>query len=76
MEFFEALGTDGKRAGKKVFLILDNLGVHHRRPGTDQRDGLFAGDAGRSVVAAELTRRNPVFDWARVTKKAPAECVV
>lgn len=32
IEFFEALVTDGKRAGKKVFLILDNLGVHHFKP--------------------------------------------
>ncbi|MCS6764624.1 MAG: IS630 family transposase [Candidatus Protistobacter heckmanni] len=32
IEFFEALVADGKRAGKKVFLILDNLGVHHCKP--------------------------------------------
>ena len=32
IEFFEALVVDGKRAGKKVFLILDNLGVHHCKP--------------------------------------------
>ena len=31
-ESFEALVADGKRAGKKVFLILDNLGVHHCKP--------------------------------------------
>ena len=32
IEFFEALVADGQRAGKKVFLILDNLGVHHCKP--------------------------------------------
>jgi transposase len=32
IEFFEALITDGRRLGKKVFLILDNLGVHHCKP--------------------------------------------
>ncbi|MCS6764729.1 MAG: IS630 family transposase [Candidatus Protistobacter heckmanni] len=32
IEFFEALVADGKRAGKKVFLILDNLSVHHCKP--------------------------------------------
>ncbi|OIQ67426.1 hypothetical protein GALL_509970 [mine drainage metagenome] len=29
IEFFEALAAD---AGRKVFLILDNLGVHHCKP--------------------------------------------
>jgi hypothetical protein len=24
--------ADGRRAGKKVFLILDNLGIHHCQP--------------------------------------------
>jgi transposase len=32
IEFFEALVRDGRRLGKKVFLILDNLGVHHCKP--------------------------------------------
>lgn len=32
IEFFEALVADGQRAGKKVLLILDNLGVHHCKP--------------------------------------------
>ena len=32
IEFFEALVADGQRAGKKVFLILNNLGVHHCKP--------------------------------------------
>ena len=32
IEFFAALVVDGKRACKKVFLILDNLGVHHCKP--------------------------------------------
>jgi transposase len=32
IEFFEALVADGQRVGKKVFLILDNLGVHHCKP--------------------------------------------
>ena len=32
IEFFEVLVVDGKRAGKKVFLILDNHGVNHCRP--------------------------------------------
>lgn len=32
IEFFEALISDGQRAGKKIFLILDNLGVHHCKP--------------------------------------------
>ena len=32
IEFFEALVVDGKHAGKKVFLVLDNLGVHHCKP--------------------------------------------
>jgi transposase len=32
IEFLEALVADGQRAGKKVFLILDNLGVHHCKP--------------------------------------------
>ena len=27
--FFEALVAQGKCAGKELFLILDNLGVHH-----------------------------------------------
>ena len=29
IEFFEALVIDGQYAGKKVFLVLDNLGIHH-----------------------------------------------
>jgi hypothetical protein len=32
IEFFQALVAEGQRAGKKVFLILDNLGVHHCKP--------------------------------------------
>jgi len=32
IEFFEALVADGQRAGKKVLLILDNLGAHHCKP--------------------------------------------
>lgn len=32
IEFFEALVKDSKRSRKKVFLILDNLGVHHCKP--------------------------------------------
>jgi len=32
IEFLRALVQDGKRAGRKVFLILDNLGVHHCKP--------------------------------------------
>jgi transposase len=32
IEFFEALIKDGRRSRKKVFLILDNLGVHHCKP--------------------------------------------
>ena len=32
IEFFEALVAEGKRAGKEVFLILDNLGLHHCKP--------------------------------------------
>jgi transposase len=32
IEFFEALVSDGRRLRKKVFLILDNLGVHHCKP--------------------------------------------
>jgi transposase len=32
IEFFRALVADGQRVGKKVFLILDNLGVHHCKP--------------------------------------------
>ncbi|CUA99143.1 IS630 family transposase [Thiomonas bhubaneswarensis] len=32
IEFFEALVADGRRRGQKVFLILDNLGVHHCKP--------------------------------------------
>ena len=32
IEFLQALVRDGRRRGKKVFLILDNLGVHHCKP--------------------------------------------
>lgn len=32
IEFFGALVADGRRRGQKVFLILDNLGVHHCKP--------------------------------------------
>jgi transposase len=32
IEFFEALVKDGRRSRKKIFLILDNLGVHHCKP--------------------------------------------
>ena len=32
IEFLHALVKDGRKAGKKVFLILDNLGVHHCKP--------------------------------------------
>ena len=32
IEFFEALVRDGRRVQRKVFLILDNLGVHHCKP--------------------------------------------
>lgn len=32
IEFLQALVVDGQRVGKKVFLILDNLGVHHCKP--------------------------------------------
>ena len=32
IEFLRALVQDGKRAGRKVFLILDNLGVYHCKP--------------------------------------------
>ena len=32
IELLRALVQDGKRAGRKVFLILDNLGVHHCKP--------------------------------------------
>ncbi|TSE31409.1 DDE superfamily endonuclease [Tepidimonas thermarum] len=32
LEFLQALVRDGQRRRKKVFLILDNLGVHHGRP--------------------------------------------
>lgn len=32
IEFFTALVADGQRSGKKIFLILDNLGVHHCKP--------------------------------------------
>ena len=32
IEFLQALVRDGRKAGKKVFLILDNLGVHHCKP--------------------------------------------
>ena len=35
IEFFEALVCDGRRAQRKVFLILDNLGVHHCNPVKD-----------------------------------------
>lgn len=32
IEFLDALRRDGRRRRKKVFLILDNLGVHHCKP--------------------------------------------
>lgn len=32
IEFFTALVADGQRANRKIFLILDNLGVHHCKP--------------------------------------------
>ena len=32
IEFLHALVRDGKRRRKKVFLVLDNLGVHHCKP--------------------------------------------
>ncbi len=32
IEFFMALVADGKRVNKKIFLILDNLSVHHCKP--------------------------------------------
>lgn len=32
IEFLQALVRDGKRRGKKVFLILDNLGLHRCKP--------------------------------------------
>lgn len=32
IEFLQALVRDGKRRSKKVFLVLDNLGVHHCKP--------------------------------------------
>ena len=32
IEFLQALVRDGKRRRKKVFIILDNLGVHHCKP--------------------------------------------
>ena len=32
IESLKALVRDGKRRRKKVFLILDNLGVHHCKP--------------------------------------------
>ena len=32
IEFLDALRRDGKRRRKKVFLVLDNLGVHHCKP--------------------------------------------
>ena len=32
IEFLQALVRDGRRRRKKVFLILDNLGVHHCKP--------------------------------------------
>ena len=42
--------ADGQRAGKKVFLILDNLGVHHCKPvkawlaeRKEQRAGWYSG---------------------------------
>lgn len=31
IEFLQALVTEGQRSGKKVFLILDNLRVHHSK---------------------------------------------
>ena len=35
IKFFEALVADGRREGKKIFLILDNLSVHHCQPVKD-----------------------------------------
>ena len=32
IEFLQALVRDGKCRHKKVFLILDNLGVYHCKP--------------------------------------------
>jgi transposase len=32
IEFLDSLVKDGKRRGRKVFLILDNLSVHHCKP--------------------------------------------
>jgi transposase len=32
IEFLQALAKQGRSEGKKVFLILDNLGVHHCKP--------------------------------------------
>jgi transposase len=32
IEFLQALVKDGRKARKKIFLILDNLGVHHCKP--------------------------------------------
>ena len=32
IEFLQALASEGRRLGKKVFLVLDNLGVHHCKP--------------------------------------------
>jgi transposase len=32
IEFLDALRRDGRRRRKKVFLVLDNLGVHHCKP--------------------------------------------
>jgi transposase len=32
IEFLQALAQQGRKDGKKVFLILDNLGVHHCKP--------------------------------------------
>jgi transposase len=32
IEFLQALAQQGRQDGKKVFLILDNLGVHHCKP--------------------------------------------
>lgn len=32
IEFFEALVAEGRKSRHKVFLILDNLGVHHCKP--------------------------------------------
>lgn len=32
IEFLQALASEGRRLGKKVFLVLDNLGMHHCKP--------------------------------------------